>query len=91
MKKIRNVDRILIRAGNRFTSLFLEHLAEMAAPEIELIVGVGLDFGLFTRFAAQSRINEFHVGRAAREPATISGRVTRSQVAAVKKALCAAT
>jgi len=58
----------------------LRDLARRARPQIEILPGGGIDGPAIGRLR-QAGLREFHVGRAAREPAEVHGRVTRERVA----------
>jgi copper homeostasis protein len=87
LKGLSQIDRILTRGGvggweQRKRSL-LEWQA-VAAPEIGILVGVGLRTSILREFAQDSNGFEFHVGRAARLPHTADGTVSREQIARLK-------
>jgi copper homeostasis protein len=58
----------------------LIHLAPMAAPEIQILVGGGLDRQRIQQLLQTTNIREFHVGRAARRNAQIHEPVEPAQV-----------
>lgn len=70
IKTIPRVDRILTSGGARDgwaeRRKTLETLQQMASPEIAIVTGGGLDEDGLELLAASPLLNEFHVGRAAR-------------------------
>lgn len=82
LKRIRQVDRILTHGGTGQWEEKVERLSrylEEARPEIEILAGGGIDQQSIEMICQSTGIREFHVGRAAREPATASG-VVRSEL-----------
>lgn len=89
-KKMPQIDRILTRGGaGRWPERKGRLLAwqAAAAPEIGLLVGVGLRASSLAEMSAYPGGFEFHVGRAARLPHTTSGAVSRAEVAKLKAVL----
>ena len=80
LKTLPQVDRIL--TGGEAERL--RDLAQWARPEIEILPGGGIDGPGIGRLR-EAGLREFHVGRAAREPAEVYGRVTRERVAELRK------
>lgn len=91
IKAIRQVDRILTHGGAGEWRKKKERLAryqQEGRPEIEIIVGGGLDAESIKAIRAETDIHEFHVGRAARASANAEAAV---QAARVKVLVDAAT
>ena len=65
----------------------LTALAEGAGPRIGVIAGGGLTRDGLARLVGAPGLNEFHVGRAAREPATPEGAVRARLVTDLVRAL----
>jgi copper homeostasis protein len=90
LKKVRQIDRILTSGGEgrwpQRRARLLEWQAA-AAPDIKLLVGVGLRASAIAEMSQHSDGFEFHVGRAARAPQKTSGVVRREQVAKLKARL----
>ena len=87
LKRFPQVDRILTRGGagdwqQRKASLL--KWQAYAAPDIRILVGVGLRMSILTEISQHSDGFEFHVGRAARLPQTADGVVSRDQIARLK-------
>lgn len=83
------IDRVLLSGGTgdwRLRRRRLGSLAAQAPPAIQLIVGGGLTRDDITRLAGTPGLREFHVGRAARTPATPEGAVRGHLVAALARA-----
>jgi copper homeostasis protein len=78
LKTLGGVDRILTRGGigaweQRIASM--REYAAVAAPQIAIMAGGGLDAEMAEQIAAQSPVREFHFGRAVRENQSTRGRV----------------
>ena len=90
LKTIPQIDRILTTAGAGSPHERKARLVQWqraAAPEIRIIVGAGLDHELVSELKNAPELSEIHVGRAARVPQSVSGKVSRHQVAALKSSL----
>lgn len=90
LKKLKQIDRILTSGGEGRWAQRKARLLEWqaaAAPEIKLLVGVGLRGAAMVEMSRHSDCFEFHVGRAARAPQTTSGVVRRERVAKLKALL----
>lgn len=86
LKRVTQVDRILTSGGSGYWSEKIERLArykEEAAPEIEILAGGGIDQQTIRMICQAIDIQEFHVGRAAREPASAQGVVRAARVRAL--------
>jgi copper homeostasis protein len=87
LKKLGAIDRIL-SVGGRGTWLerrgCLHRWQQIAAPEIKMLAGAGLEEWVFRDLMADPYLSEVHIGRAARIPQETSGRVSRRQVAQLK-------
>ena len=82
LKGLQQVDRILTSGGTGDWQKKIERLSQYSAeagPEIEILAGGGMDHQSIRMISQATRIREFHVGRAAREPASASG-VVRSEL-----------
>jgi copper homeostasis protein len=84
------IDRVLHSGGrgswdDRRTHLAA--LAEAAGPRLGLIAGGGLTLDGLAHLSGTPGLSEFHVGRAAREPATPDGAVRARLVAGLVRAL----
>lgn len=80
LKSFPQVDRILLNGGEGSWNArrrYLEELQEIAAPEIALVVGGGLNEEGLEILAQSSLLNEFHTGSAVRDSA---GKVQRSRI-----------
>ena len=86
LKQIKQVDRILTSGG---TGEWPEKIARLsryakeASPEIEILAGGGMDEQSIRMICQTTSIREFHVGRAAREPASAIGVVRSERVKAL--------
>ncbi len=91
LKQFPQIDRILTSGGPgpwpERKSRLLE-LQKAAAPEIQILVAVGLSpdalAGVFEGAFAEPDLKEVHLGRAARVDQQVSGAVDRQMVAALK-------
>jgi copper homeostasis protein len=86
LKRFPQIDRILAHGGEGSWSEKIERLMQyqkIAAPEIGILVGGGLDKRIISEFRKVTELREFHVGSAARE----DGVVKRSRVAELVKAM----
>jgi copper homeostasis protein len=86
LKRLKQVDRILTSGGTGEWPEKIERLSrfqEEAGPEIEILAGGGIDQQSLRRIFQTTGIREFHVGRGAREPATITGVVRSERVKAL--------
>jgi len=85
LKGLKQVDRILTSGGVGNWQEKIERLSQYSAearPEIEILAGGGMDYESIPMIFQLTNIREFHVGRAAREPASASG-VVRSELVKV--------
>ena len=86
LKGLRQVDRILTSGGKgnwQEKSERLSRYRKEAGPEIEILAGGGMDHQSIRMIYQATRIREFHVGRAARQPASASGAVRSGLVKAL--------
>ena len=84
------IDRVLTSGGEGPWATRVQHLIRLSAlgsPAITVIAGGGLTLDDIRRLASMTDIREIHVGRLAREPAEVTGRVSARQVRAVVRAL----
>jgi copper homeostasis protein len=89
LKRLKQVDRILTSGGTGDWPEKIERLyryQEEAGPEIEILAGGGIDQQSLQMVCQATGIREFHVGRAAREPATAAGVVRSERVKALVEA-----
>lgn len=92
LKQFPQIDRILTRGGAGNWEERKRNLLgwqKLAAPEITILVGVGLRIATLTEFPSSENLQhsngfEFHVGRAARLPEDAAGAVSCHQVARLK-------
>jgi copper homeostasis protein len=90
LRKFEQVDRILTSGGGKGLSRQIETLAayeKAAGPEIKILAGGGLDAVKIEAIRAATNIREFHLGRAARTPASIDGVVSAKLVRDIIKQL----
>jgi copper homeostasis protein len=90
LKQSPQIDRILVRLGGNGETSQIRNLVqwqEAAAPEIKLIVGIGLEKNNISHLKHETGLSEIHIGRMVREPETAWGRLSRDKVAALKSAL----
>ncbi|MDQ3665303.1 MAG: hypothetical protein M3410_01675 [Acidobacteriota bacterium] len=83
IKKLKQVDLILTSGGSGEWPEKIDRLAEYqeeAGPEIEILAGGGIDRQSLRMICQATGIREFHIGRAAREPATAAGVVHAERV-----------
>jgi copper homeostasis protein len=87
LKAFPNIDRILVNGGSgswHEKREVLERLQKSAAPEITVIAGGGLNERSLKLFSESPLLNEFHVGKAARNA---DGKVVSARVAALRHVL----
>ncbi len=90
LKRLKQVDRILTSGGTGEWPEKLERFSryqEEAGPDIEILAGGGIDQQSLRMICKATGIREFHVGRAAREPATAAGVVRSEKVRALVETL----
>jgi len=83
IKRLPQVDRILSHGGTDNLSLRVQRLAEYeqaSAPELTILAGGGIDADAIVAIKRETRIREFHVGRAARLDFQVDGPVQASVV-----------
>ena len=83
LKRVKQVDRILVSGGLGEWPERVERLSrykEAAGPEIKILAGGGMDLQSIKMLGGATEIREFHVGRAAREPASVEGVVRAERV-----------
>lgn len=86
LKQIKQVDRILTSGGAQEWPQKLSRLSQYqkeAGSEIEILAGGGMDEQSIRTICQATSIREFHVGRAAREPASALGAVRTERVKAL--------
>ena len=90
LKSMPQIDRILTTGGSGPPAERKARLLEWqraAGPEIRILVGAGLSAEFLTELNAEPDLSEIHVGRAARLGESVTGRVSRHQIATLKSAL----
>jgi copper homeostasis protein len=90
LRKFAQVDRILFRVGDtawQQQRSEMVRLQALAAPQIQFVLGVGLDESLLSAVSEDPIPWIVHVGRAVREPETSFGRVKREKVRTLKSRL----
>lgn len=90
LKQFPQVDRLLTAAGTgewRDRLALLSQLQSAARPQIRILFAASKDAGRIAELRSLPVFPEVHVGRAAREPQILSGRMSRSRIAALKHAL----
>lgn len=90
LRNFEQVDRTLTSGGGKSLSRQIETLAayeKAAGPEIRILAGGGLDAVKIKAIRAATNIREFHLGRAARTPASIDGAVSAGRVRNIIKQL----
>lgn len=83
IKQLPQVDRVLSSGGTDDLQLRVQRLglyAEAAAPELVILAGGGVDGDAIVHIARETRVREFHVGRAARAQFDVEGVVEASLV-----------
>ena len=83
IKQLPQVDRVLSHGGTDDLESRVRRLGEyekVAAPELMILAGGGIDVDAISRIARETRIREFHVGRAARAQFDVEGAVQASLV-----------
>jgi copper homeostasis protein len=90
LKRIPQIDRILTHGSSGEWEARVAAVTQCqrdGAPRIKIIFAVGKERSTIAELRNLAPGIEVHVGRAARNPATVSGKVTRERVAAIKQAL----
>lgn len=90
IKQLTQVDRILSSGGTDGLESRVQRLGEYeraAAPELMILAGGGIDRVAITTIARETRIREFHVGRAARAQFAVAGAVEASLVSGLVQKL----
>ena len=93
IKRLPQVDRILSSGGTDNLRLRVQRLAEYeraAAPELTILAGGGIDGDAIVQIKRETRIREFHVGRAARLNFQVDGAVQASLVSSLVQKLVSA-
>ncbi len=90
LKQLPQIDRVLTDCGEgswvERKARFIEW-QRIAAPQIKLMVAAGLCASSLAETSQDLRELEVHIGRAARIPQVISGTLSRTQVASLKRLL----
>jgi copper homeostasis protein len=90
LKACGRIDCILTRGGEGTAAergARLRTLAQTAGPEIAVMIGGGVDAAVVRALRREPAIGAFHVGRAARAPASAAGRVSAAKVRALVELL----
>lgn len=90
LKRLPQIDRVLSSGGTDELQLRIQRLDEYqkaASPELAIIAGGGVDGEAIVKIGRETAIREFHVGRAARAPFRVEGRVQSSLVSDLIKKL----
>ena len=90
LKRFPQIDRILTRGGQGSWKERKARLLEWqraAAPQIKILVGIGLGTSTLAGIKQVPSLSEVHAGRAARVPPVTSGSVDQTRVASLKSAL----
>ena len=83
LKRLTQIDRVLSSGGTDELNLRILRLNEYeqaASPELTIIAGGGINGDAIIQIGRQTRIREFHVGRAARAQFLVEGDVQSSLV-----------
>jgi copper homeostasis protein len=92
LKRLGQVDCILTNGGNgswRERSQHLQKLQQLMHPNMDVLVGGGVNGEAIETVCTMTPIRAFHLGRAVREPQTVDGVVSAARVAAMKQRLAA--
>jgi copper homeostasis protein len=90
IKQLPQVDRVLSHGGMDDLESRVQRLGEyerVAAPELIILAGGGMDGDAIFKIARETRIREFHVGRAARAQFNVEGAVQASLVSGLVQKL----
>ena len=90
IKQLPPIDRILSSGGTDDPGLRVQRLgeySEAAAPELMILAGGGIDGDAMVKIGRETRIREFHVGRAARAQFDVEGAVQASLVSGLVQKL----
>jgi len=90
IKRLPQVDRVLSHGGTGGLDSRVQRLnqyALMAAPELMVLAGGGINKDAVSRIMCETNIGEFHVGRAARSQFQVEGNVQASLVRALVNTL----
>lgn len=90
LKTYGRIDHVLTRGGGGTLETrvaWLRTLARAAWPEIAVIVGGGVDASVIRALRREASVGAFHVGRAARVPASAAGCVSATKVRALRELL----
>jgi copper homeostasis protein len=92
LKHFPQVDTILTSGGEgewREKAARLSSLQTQAQPEIEILVGGGINLSAIATLKRFDNLRAFHLGRAAREPQTVDGVVSAERVSNIAALLMA--
>jgi copper homeostasis protein len=85
LSSCKQIDRVLTSGGPGELKLKIERLAhyqQLITGKLKILVGGGVDAAVIKAIHASTGLTEFHIGRAARIPPTISGEVRAARVKA---------
>ena len=94
IKRLPQVDRVLSHGGTYeldLRVLRLKQYAAMAAPELIMLAGGGMNADAISQISCETNIREFHVGSAARSQFQVGGSVEASLVRALVNSLVRVT
>ena len=89
-KRLPQIDRVLSHGGTDDLEARVQRLgvyAEAAAAELTIVAGGGIDGDAILKIGRETRIREFHVGRAARAGFDVEGAVQAALVKGLVKKL----
>lgn len=90
LRRVPQIDRVLSHGGTDELQMRIQRLDEYqrtASPGLTIIAGGGVDSDAIVKIGRETRIREFHVGRAARAQFRVEGRVQSSLVIGLIKKL----
>ena len=90
IKKLPQVDRILSHSGSgdlHERAQRLDRYVQIAAPEITIIAGGGIDLDAIALLKRTTSVREFHVGRAVRDGFQVNGGVRADLVRSLVRAI----
>src|ERR1044072_1403787 len=90
INKLPQIDRILSHSGSgdlHERAQRLDRYVQIAAPEITIIAGGGIDLDAIALLKRTTSVREFHVGRAVREGIQVNGGVRADLVRSLVRAI----
>jgi copper homeostasis protein len=94
LKELPQVDCVLTSGGDGSwleRANRLKTLNDLAQPNISILVGGGVNEAVIDLLCSATPIRAFHLGRAVREPQTVTGVVSAERVATLQRRLAIAT